>query len=134
MVTSRDDRTMWFRSRQAVVAMVVVSLLCAPVSWVDDGITPSWIVYPVVLLIALWRLRAGKGALFVGIAALVFLIVHVPWTYAAFTGADENPLDRASPSSPVQWLITLFFVPLATSALGFLTWHRERRQRPAAEA
>jgi hypothetical protein len=27
-------------------------LLCAPVSWIDDGITPSWVVYPIALLIA----------------------------------------------------------------------------------
>ena len=116
--------------RRAVFALVIVSLLCAPVSWIDDGITPSWIVYPIVLIVALWRLRGGKGALFVGVAALVFLLVHLPWTYAAITGADENPLDRSSPSSPVQWLITLFAVPLATSAVGFLTWMRERSGRP----
>ena len=116
--------------RRAVLALVIVSLLCAPVSWIDDGITPSWIVYPIVLLIALWRLRRGSGALFVGIAALVFLLVHLPWTYAALTGAEQNPLDRASPSSPVQWLITLFLVPLVTSAVGFAAWRRERSQRP----
>jgi hypothetical protein len=115
--------------RRAVVALVVLSLLCAPVSWVDDGLTPSWIVYPIVLLLALWRLRQGRGALFVGIAALVFIVVHLPWTYAALTGAEQNPLDRASPSSPVQWLITLFVVPLVTSAAAFLTWSRERSQR-----
>lgn len=120
--------------RRAVLALVIVSLLCAPVSWIDDGITPSWVVYPIVLLIALWRLRRGTGALFVGIAALVFLLVHVPWTYAALTGAEQNPLDRAAPSSPVQWLITLFLVPLVTSAVGFLAWYRERAQRPLAGA
>jgi hypothetical protein len=114
--------------------MVVVSLLCAPVSWIDDGITPSWVVYPLILFVALWRLRAGKGTLFVGIAALVFLLVHVPWTYAALTGAEQNPLDRASPSSPVQWLITLFLVPLVTTVVGFLTWHRERSHRQPGEA
>ena len=120
--------------RRAVLALVIVSLLCAPVSWIDDGITPSWVVYPIVLLIALWRLRRGTGVLFVGIAALVFLLVHVPWTYAALTGAEQNPLDRAAPSSQVQWLITLFLVPLVTSAVGFLAWYRERAQRPLAGA
>ena len=117
--------------RRAVYALVVVSLLCAPVSWIDDGITPSWVVYPIVLLVALWRLRGGHGALFVGVAALVFLLVHTPWTYAALTGADHNPLDRASPSSPVQWVITLFAVPLVTSAVGFVTWRQERSRRAA---
>ena len=120
------------RRGQALAAVIVISLLCAPVSWIDDGITPSWIVYPVVLLIALWRVSRGSGALFVGIAALVFLVVHLPWTYAAITGADENPLDRASPSSPVQWLITLFAVPVATCAVGFVIWFRERSQRSVA--
>ena len=113
-----------------MVGLVVLSLLCAPVSWIDDGITPSWVVYPVVLLIALWRLRSGRGLLFVGIAGLVFLLVHLPWTWAAITGADTNPLDRTSPSSPVQWLVTLFLVPLATCVAGFLVWRRERERTP----
>jgi hypothetical protein len=53
----------------------------------------------------------------VTIAALVFLIVHLPWSWAAITGAENNPLDRESPSSPVQWLVTLFIVPLVTTAV-----------------
>ena len=39
--------------RQALLGVIILSLICAPVSWVDDGITPSWIVYPVVLLVVL---------------------------------------------------------------------------------
>jgi len=86
-------------------------------------------VYPIVLLIALWRFRRGHAALLVGIAALAFLIVHVPWSWAALTGAATNPLDRESPSSPVQWLITLFAVPAVTSAVGWITWSKERSAR-----
>src|SRR5687768_6779916 len=112
------------RRGQALVAVIVVSLLCAPVSWVDDGITPSWIVYPIVLLIALWRVSRGSGALFVGIAALVFLAIHLPWTVAALTGG-ESPVETVSPS-PAQWVVTLFLVPLATCAVGFVIWFRER--------
>lgn len=118
--------------RRALPAVIVLSLLCAPVSWVDEGITPSWVVYPIVLLIALWRVRRGHGALFVGIAALVFLVVHVPWTRAALTGADSNPLDRESPSSPLQWLVTLLVVPVLTSAVGWITWWRERPSLPVS--
>jgi hypothetical protein len=118
--------------RRALLAMIIVSLLCAPVSWIDDGITPSWVVYPIVLLVALWRFRRGQAALFVGIAALVFLIVHVPWSWAAITGADTNPLDRESPSSPVQWLITLFIVPALTTVVGWITWARQRTVRSAS--
>lgn len=113
--------------RTALVVVIVASLLCAPVSWVDDGVTPSWVVYPLVLLVALWRVHRGRGALFVAVAALVFLVVHLPWTWAAVTGADHNPLDRASPSSPAQWLITLFVVPLVTTAVGWAAWTRDRK-------
>ena len=73
----RPDVQPW---RRALLVMIIASLLCAPASWVDDGITPSWVVYPITLIIALWRYRSGHGALFVAIAALVFLIVHLPWS------------------------------------------------------
>ena len=112
--------------RTPLLAVIAASLLCAPVSWVDDGVTPSWIVYPIVLLVALWRVLRGGGALFVAIAALVFLVVHLPWTWAAITGADTNPLDRDSPSSPVQWLVTLFVVPLITLAVATVAWRSRR--------
>jgi hypothetical protein len=112
--------------RRALKVLIVVSLLCAPVSWVDDGITPSWIVYPILLLVGAWRLRSGHGALFVGIAALVFLLVHLPFSWAAITGADTSPSNADLPTSPVQWLITLFVVPALTSAVGWITWFKER--------
>jgi hypothetical protein len=124
---TRHDR--W---RTPLLAVIVASLLCAPVSWVDDGVTPSWIVYPIVLLVALWRVLRGGGALFVAIAALVFLVVHLPWSWAAITGADTNPLDRESPSSPAQWLVTLFVVPLITLAVATVAWRSRRAgSRPA---
>ena len=43
-----------------------------------------------VPVMALWRFRSGHGALFVAIAALVFLIVHLPWSWAAITGAEKR--------------------------------------------
>ena len=125
----RPDVQPW---RRALLVMIIVSLSCAPVSWVDDGITPSWVVYPIALIIALWRYRSGHGALFVAIAALVFLIVHLPWSWAAITGAENNLLDRESPSSPVQWLITLSIVPLLTTAIGWITWFKQRSTRPVS--
>ncbi|HWJ54174.1 MAG TPA: hypothetical protein VNT24_12435 [Propionibacteriaceae bacterium] len=129
-LAERPDVQPW---RRALLVMIIVSLLCAPVSWIDDGITPSWVVYPIALIIALWRFRSGHGALFVAIASLVFLIVHLPWSWAAITGAENNPLDRASPSSPVQWLITLSIVPLLTTAIGWITWFKQR-STPAVSA
>jgi hypothetical protein len=37
-------------------------------------------VYPIVLLVAWWRVRNGHGALFVAVGAMVFLLVHVPFS------------------------------------------------------
>ena len=117
--------------RRGLVALVVVSIACAPVSWIDEGVTPSWVVYPLALLFELYRLRKGgaKGTVFLGVAALVFLAVHLPFTYAAFFG-DENPVDADREFSPVQWTITLFVIPLATVIVAALA-HREARRRSA---
>ena len=37
-----------------LLGLVAVNLVCAPISWIDDGVTPSWIVYPLVWLVGLW--------------------------------------------------------------------------------
>lgn len=110
------------RWRAVLLALVFVSLANAPWSWIDDGFTPSWIVYPTFLLVGLWRLRGGGivGTVFVGVTALVFLLVHLPWTWAAVTDAGSNPLDASGPYNPGQWLVTLFLVPLLTAAAAFM--------------
>ena len=115
---------------QALQVSITVNLLCAPVSWVDDGITPSWIVYPVLLAIAWWRVRRAKGALMTGVVALVFLVVHLPFSWAAVSGA-ETAGTADVPTSPVQWLVTLFIVPALTSAIGWITWLRQRNASSA---
>jgi hypothetical protein len=112
--------------RAALLVLVAASLACAPVSWIDDGVTPSFIVYPVVLLVGLWRVRKGGGTLYFGIAATVFLLVHVQFTWEAFFG-DQNPLGADKMYNPVQWAITLFAVPLLTMVAGFLAWREARR-------
>ena len=114
------------RWRRALRAAIIVSLLCAPVSWVDDGITPSWIVYPTVLLVAWWRLRSGNGALMVAVGALAFLLVHLPFAWAAVSGAETSPANADLPTSPVQWLVTLFVIPVLTSTVGWITWLKSR--------
>jgi hypothetical protein len=84
-------------------------------------------VYPIVLLVGLWRMRRGGGTLYFGIAATVFLLVHIPWTWAAFTGADSNPLSAEDPAHPLEWAATLFAVPLLTALAGFAAWREARR-------
>jgi hypothetical protein len=126
VVSNRAEILLVTPWRRACMGMVLGSLVCAPVSWIDDGVTPSWVGYPVLLVVAAWRLRRGRGALFVAVTALLFLIVHLPFTWASMTGAEYSPTSRAQPTSAVQWPITLFAVPLVTSAVGWTTWYKER--------
>lgn len=120
MTQVREERGVRWRS--ILLALVIVSLATAPWSWIDDGFTPSMIVYPALLLVGLWRLRRGGivGTVFVGVTALVFLLVHLPWTWAAVTNAGSNPINASAPYNPGQWLVTLFLVPLLTAAAAFM--------------
>jgi hypothetical protein len=109
-------------AEQILLVLVAAGFACAPVSWIVDGITPSWVVYPIALAVGLWRRSRGGGTLYFGIAATVFLLVHLPWTWAAVSGSDTNPLDSTLPSHPVEWVVTLFAIPLLTAAAGFAAY------------
>jgi hypothetical protein len=122
-VTAKTTATPWSR---VLFVLVTASLACAPVSWIVDGVTPSMILYPVALLVGLWRRSRGAGTLYFGIAGTIFLLVHLPFTWAVVTGADTNPANRSQPTQPVEWLVILFFVPLATAIVGFVCWRRQR--------
>ena len=111
--------------RRLVAAIAIVNVLCAPVSWFDEGVTPSWVIYPLVLLVGLWRLRQGKGLVFLAVSALVFLLVHLPWSFA-FLFAGEHPLDRDLEYSPLQWMLTLLVAPVALAIAGLFAWRQER--------
>ena len=111
--------------RRLVGALAIVNVLCAPVSWIDDGLTPSWVVYPLALLVGLWRLRRGKGLVFLAVAAIVFLLVHLPWSFAFLFGG-EHPLDSDLEYSPVQWNLTLLVAPAALAIAALWAWRRER--------
>ena len=108
-------------SRRVILAVLVVaSLACAPWSWIVDGLTPSWAVYPIVLLIGLWRMRRGAGTLYFGVAAAVFLLVHLPWAWTTFTGERTGFIPDDLAVHRLEWAVTLFAVPLLTAAAGFL--------------
>jgi hypothetical protein len=97
-----------------------------------DGVTPSWIVYPLVLLVGLWRFGRGGGTLFFTIAATIFLLVHLPFTWAAITDSGENPSNASRPYNPAEWIVILFAVPLALAVAGLLAWREGRRPEAAA--
>ena len=114
--------------RALVLILVLASLACAPVSWVLDGVTPSWIVYPLVLLVGLWRFGRGGGTLFFTIAATIFLLVHLPFTWAAITDSGENPYKDSAPYNPAEWIVTMFVVPLALAVAGLFAWEGRRTE------
>jgi hypothetical protein len=122
-VTVNTTATAWTR---IMLVLVLASLACAPVSWILDGVTPSFVVYPVALLVGLWRRSRGAGTLYFGIAGTIFLLIHLPFTWAAVTGADTNPANPAVPAQPVEWLVTLFLLPFATAIVGFVCWRQQR--------
>ena len=118
---------------RALVAAAVLCLLAAPWSWVDDGVTPSWVVFPLFVAVGLWRLlKRDRGRVWLAVTAAVFLVVHVPWVVAAVSG-DENPLDADAPFNPEQWLVTLLVLPLLLAVTAVLA-RRARRRDPSAAA
>jgi len=112
-----------------VLVLVVASLACAPWSWVVDGVTPSFVVYPLALLVGLWRMRRGGGTLYFGIAAGVFFLVHLPWAWTAFTGERTGFLPDDLATHRFEWAVTLFVVPLLTAVAGFAAWREARTSR-----
>jgi hypothetical protein len=118
------------RGRAVLLVLVVASLVGAPVSWLLDGLTPSFVVYPLVLLVGLWRYRRGGGTLFFGIAATIFLLVHLPFAWAAITDSGTNPGNASAPYNPREWLVTMLAIPLMTASAGFFAWRERRRQPP----
>jgi hypothetical protein len=64
--------------------------------------------------------RRGRGTLFFGIAATTFLLVHLPFTWAAISDSGQNPFNASSPYNPGEWLATVFAIPLMTAVAGFL--------------
>jgi hypothetical protein len=127
-VTTTTSRSLGANWRTVLLALVVVSLACAPVSWIDDGLTPSWIIYQLILLVGLWRMWRKYDTLYFGIAGTIFLLVHIPFTWAALFGS-QSPTGTDNPYNPVQWLITLFAVPLLTVIAGFFAWPEARQAK-----
>lgn len=113
--------------RTILLVLVVASLACAPWSWIVDGLTPSWVVYPIVLLVGLWRMRRGGGTLYFAIAAAVIFLVHLPWAWTAFTGERTGFLPDDLAIHRFEWAVTLFAVPLLTVIGGLAAWQEAKK-------
>lgn len=117
-------------ARKVLLALVVVNLVDGVISLVDEGVTPSWVVYPILLVIGtvlLLRKPGRIGIAFLGASALIFVAVHIPFTVEALSpGPCKNPGNSQRECSRVLWPITLTGVPVVTVIAAGWAWRRER--------
>jgi hypothetical protein len=97
-----------------LAALAVLGLVFAVTSWIVEGVTPSWIVFPILLLVGLVRARRGgtTGTVWLGLSALVFLLVHLPFDKAALSDHCANPTGSDKACHPAWWLVSLGAFPL----------------------
>ena len=97
-----------------MLALAALGLVFAVVSWIVEGVTPSWIVFPILLLVGLVRARRGgsSGTVWLGLSALVFLLVHLPFDKAALSDDCVNPTGSDKACHPAWWLVSLGAFPL----------------------
>ena len=107
-----------------LAAAVAANLLGGLVFTVIESLVPSWVIYPLLLIIGLWMLRrrATTGALFLFGSTILFLLIHLPFTLLA--GFMDNPCPDCSRT--LLWM-TLFIIPLLTTFIAIMAWRQARR-------
>lgn len=117
--TGRGASMPW---RRWLVVVVVANLIGGAVFVLTHGIVPSWIIYPIFLIIGLIRLRQGgsKGIVFLGVTALVFILVHLPFTpFGPEGSACKESFDPCI--QPILW-VGLFVLPLLALVVAWLAY------------
>ncbi len=109
---------------QILVGAVAANLLGGLVFTLTESLVPSWVVYPILLIIGLWilRRRAITGALFLLGSAVLFLLVHLPFTLLVGLRGSQCP----DCSLTLLW-VTFIIVPLLTAFAAMMTWQQVRR-------
>ena len=118
-------------SRAVLVVLLGLNLIAAAWSWAVDGVTPSWVVYPLLLLVVVLLLKRGArpAAAYLAFVAALFVLVHVGFVREAFADSCEHPADASLACHPVTWVATLGVVPLATAVTAAGVWLRSRHDR-----
>jgi hypothetical protein len=108
--------------KHVLLVLVVMNLIGGIVFIVTEGLVPSWVVYPILLIVGALRLRKGgtTGTVFLGVTAVIFILVHFPFT---FFGPEGSACPQCS--QVLLW-VTLFVVPLLTTLVAVLAWRQAR--------
>lgn len=115
------DQTNWV---QILVVAVAANLLGGLIFIFTEGLVPSWVVYPLLLIIGLGllRRRPTRGSLFLLGSAALFFLIHLPFTLLA--GSMSNPCPDCS--GTLLW-VTLFIIPLLTAFAAIMAWRQVHR-------
>jgi hypothetical protein len=113
-----------FTWKRFLLVLSLLGVVFAVTSWIVEGVTPSWVVFPILLAIGLVRASRGgtSGIVLLGLAALVFLLVHIPFVGEALSEDCVNPADPDRACHRVFWLVSLGLFPLlmvVSAALAF---------------
>jgi len=109
---------------QILVVAVAANLLSGLVFTLTAGLVPSWIVYPLLLIIGLWLLRRRRtsGVLFLLGSAALFFVIHLPFTVLVGWRGDQ-----CADCPPTLLWVTLFIIPLLTVFVAIMAWEQARR-------
>ncbi len=110
--------------KRVLLVMVAINLIAGLVFSVMVQLFPSWIVYPVFLIIGAWRLRKGgtTGTVFLFVTAVIFILVHFPYT--VFGPEGSGCADAGCPRG-LAW-IALTVVPVITAVVAAIAWQQSR--------
>ena len=117
--------------RSFLYGVLALNGAAAVVSFVIDGVTPSWVVYPVLLVgvLLLARRSVRNAAIALAVAAALFVAIHTAFVGEALKGDKcVHPADAKLACHPTSWVVTLGVVPLVT-AMGAIAIAITSRQR-----
>jgi hypothetical protein len=79
---------------------------------------------PILLLVGLVRVQRGgsSGTVWLGLTALVSLLVHLPFDKAALSDHCVNPTGSDKACHPAWWLVSLGALPLLMVLTALLTF------------
>jgi hypothetical protein len=117
MTQTIDHPTTTSPAGNLVRGLLALNGIAAVASFAIDGVTPSWVVYPLLLVgvFVLSRRNVRTAAVVLFVSSALFFAVHVPFVGEAAKGDDcVHPANDELDCHPASWIATLGVVPLVT--------------------